>query len=191
MIAVRDVLARQHRDGHRAFALPVDLREPRPEAVERLERILDIHRRAAPHDGAQVVWIGPAAKIDQPLHHGGRGEHRHAAPVGEHAEDFVRLEAAQLRHHIDAHARHMRHHVESGAVAHRRGMQDRVARRRGIHFGQIRKARLREIAVREHRAFRAARGARGVEQPGEVVAVTRRNRHRIGGEQRFDICRCR
>ena len=57
--------------------------------------------------------------------------------------------------------------------------------RRGIHFGQIRKARLREIAVREHRAFRAARGARGVEQPGEVVAVARLDRCGVGGEQRF------
>ena len=70
----------------------------------------------------------------------------------------------------------MRHHVEPGAVAHRRGMQDGVAGRGGIHLGQICKARLREIAMGEHRAFRAARGARGVEQPGEVVAVTRRDR---------------
>src|SRR5436190_95846 len=92
MIAIRDILPRQHRDGHRAFALPVDLREPRPETVERLQRILDIHRRAAPHDSAQVVRLRAASKIEEALHHCGRGKHRHAAPYAEQAEDFVRLE---------------------------------------------------------------------------------------------------
>ena len=48
-------------DRHRAFALAVDLREPRPEAVERLQRVLDIHRRAALDDGADVVGSDIAA----------------------------------------------------------------------------------------------------------------------------------
>src|SRR3954447_2066868 len=94
MLAVRDVLAGQHRDGHRALALPVDLRQPRPEAVERMKRILDIHRGAAPHDGAQILRLRAAGEIDQPLDHRGRGKHRHAAPAREQAEDLVRLEAA-------------------------------------------------------------------------------------------------
>src|SRR3954462_4377307 len=111
MFAVRDVLSGQHRDCHRTFALPVDLRKPRPEAVERMKRILHIHRRATPHDGAQVVRLRAAGEIDQPLDHRGRREHRHAAPTREHTEDFVRLEAAGLRDHVDAHACHMRHHV--------------------------------------------------------------------------------
>ena len=175
---------RQRRDRHRAFALAVDLRQPRPEAVERLERILDIHRRAAPDDRAQIGRIGAAAEIEQPLHHRGRGEHRHVLPRGEQAEDLVRLERAGLRHDVDPHPRHMRHHVEAGAVAHRRGVQDRVAGRGRVHLGQIRKARLREIAMGEHRALRPAGGARGIEQPGEIVARARLDRRRIGGEQR-------
>ena len=125
-----------------------------------------------------------APTIDQPLDHGGRGEHRHARPGGEQAEDLVRLEAAGFRHHVDAEPRHMRHHVEAGAVAHRRGVQDRVAGRDRVDLGQIGKARLRQHAMGQHRALRPAGGAGGVEQPGEIVAVARRDRHRVGGEQR-------
>src|SRR3954471_556750 len=94
MLAISNVLLRQRGDGHRAFALPVDLREPRAKSIEGFQRILDIHRRATPHDRAQVRRIGTAAKIDQPLHHRGCGEHRHLGPGGEQAEDFIRLEAA-------------------------------------------------------------------------------------------------
>ena len=41
-----------------ALALAVDLRQPRAEAVERRQRVLDIHRRAAPDQGADVVGVG-------------------------------------------------------------------------------------------------------------------------------------
>ena len=76
-------------------------------------------------------------------------------------------------------------------MAHRRGVQDRIARRGRVDFGQIGKARLREIAMGQHRALRPAGRARGVEQPGEIVAVARLDRHRIGGEQRVVFRRCR
>jgi hypothetical protein len=66
-------------------------------------------------------------------------------------------------------------------------VQDRIAGRRRVHFGQIRKARLREIAVGQHRAFRAARRTRRIEQPGEIVAVARLDRNWIGGKQRV-VC---
>ena len=79
----------------------------------------------------------------------------------------------------------MRHDVEARAVAHRRRMQDRIAGRDRIDFSDVSEARLRKIAVREHRAFRAAGGAGGVKQPGEIVAVARRAGDRVGREQIF------
>ena len=39
-----------------------------------------------------------------------------------------------------AEPRHMRHHVEAGAVAHRRGVQDRIARRGRVHLGRDRRS---------------------------------------------------
>ena len=81
----------------------------------------------------------------------------------------------------------MRHHVKAGAVAHRRGMQERTARRDGIDLARISEARRRQHAMGEHGALRPARGAGGVEQPREVVAVARLWRDRIGGEQRFVV----
>ena len=89
-----------------ALALPVDLREARPEAVERLER-------RPRHTSARRPrrWCGclPGRSrrhaIDEPLDHGGRGEHRGAPPArANSAKDLVRLEAAGFRHDIDRRA---------------------------------------------------------------------------------------
>src|SRR4029077_19534896 len=81
----------------------------------------------------------------------------------------------------------MRHHVEARPVAHRCCVQHAVARRGRVDIGEVGEARLREIAVREHRALRPAGGAGGVEQPGEIVAVARRDGYRVSGEQRVAL----
>jgi hypothetical protein len=183
VIAAGDVGLGQHRDGHRAFALPVDLREPRAEPVERLHRILDIHRRAAIDDGADVVALAFRRALDQALHHGRGGEHRGARPGAQQFEYLRRLEAAGFRHDVDAAAHDMRHDVEPGAVAHRGRVQDRIAGRDRIHLGGAGDARGGEHLVREHRALRPPGGAGGVEQPGEIVGVARHDGDRVGREQ--------
>ena len=175
------------RDGHGRFALAVDLRQPRPEAVERGERVLDIHRRAAPDQRADIAGVAIGRTGDQPLDHGRRREHRAARPGREQLEDFLRLEAAALRRHLHAEPRDVRHDVDAGAVTHRRGMQDGVARRDRVDLGGIGMACPVEIAVREHGAFRPPGGARGVEQPSEVVAAARRHVGGVGGEQRLVV----
>jgi hypothetical protein len=119
MIAVGDVLFGERGDRHRALALAVDLREPRTEAVERLQRILDVHRRPAPDQGADVAGVTAVIGVDEPFDHGRGREHGGTRPALEQAEDLGRLEAAGLRDDLDPEARHMRHDVEAGAVAHR------------------------------------------------------------------------
>ena len=113
MRAVGDILLGQQRDGHRAFALAVNLREPRPEPVERAQRVLDVHRRAAPHDGADVLRVAVGRAFDQPLDHGGGREHRAARPRSEQAEDLLRLEPGGFRYHVDGEPGDVRHHVEA------------------------------------------------------------------------------
>ena len=137
MIAVRDVLFRERSDRHRALALPVDLNKPRAETVERAQRILDIHGRAAPDDGANVLRVAVARRIDQPLDHGRRREHGGARPTVEQAKNFGRLKATGFRNDVDAEPRHMRHDVEARAVAHWRRMQDGVARHDRIDLCRI------------------------------------------------------
>ena len=68
-------------------------------------------------------------------------------------------------------------------MAHRRGVQDRVAGRNRIDLAEISVARRCEHAMGEHRALGTAGGARGVEQPGEIVAGPRHDRDRLGIEQ--------
>ena len=187
MIAVGDLLFRQSGDGHRAFALAVDLRETRAEAVDGGARIGDIHRRAAPDDGFDAVGIALRVAFNEPLDHGRRGEHRGAWPRIDQLHHLVGFEAARFRHDVDAEPRHVRHHVKAGAVAHRCGMQERAAGRDGIDLARISEARGRKHAMGEHGALRPARGAGGVEQPGEIVAAARPRCDRIGGKQRLVV----
>ena len=76
MRALGDVLFRQPRNGHRRFALSVDLGKPRTEAIERLQDILDIHRRAAPDQCADILDAGVGGACDHAFDHGWRREHR-------------------------------------------------------------------------------------------------------------------
>ncbi len=191
MIARGDVLLRQRGDGHWRFALAVNLREPRPEAIERDQRVLDIHRRAAPNERADIVGSAFGGASHQALDHGGRSKHRHARPGIEQREHFLGFEPATLRYHLHAEPRDMRHDVKTGTVAHRGRMQDGVARRHRIDLQRISMARRRQIPMREHRAFRPSGRARCVEQPGEIVRRARHDINRISRKQLRHSRRCR
>src|SRR5580692_9014516 len=123
MTAVGNLLLRQSGNGHRAFALAVDLREARAEAVDGGARVGDIHGRAAPDDGLDMIGIALRVAFNEPLDHGGCGEHRRARPGVDQAHYFVGFKTARFRHHVDAAPRHVRHHVKARAVAHRRRVQ--------------------------------------------------------------------
>ena len=183
MSAVGDVLLRQSGDGHGRFALPVNLRQTRAEAIERGERILDIHGRAAPDQRADVVGIHIGRTGDQALDHRGRGKHRHARPGIEQRDDFLRLECATLRHHLHAQPRDMLHDVNAGAMTHRRGMQDGIPRCHRIDLAAIGEARHHKIVMREHGALRASGRSGRIEQPGEIASRARHNVDRICRKQ--------
>jgi hypothetical protein len=68
-------------------------------------------------------------------------------------------------------------------MAHRRRVQESIARRNRIDLGGISVARSREHPVREHGALGPAGGPGRVEQPGEIVALAWPRADRIGGEQ--------
>src|SRR5262249_14453134 len=106
--------------------LAISRAEPRPETIRRAQRILDIHRRAAPDDRSNVVWIAVAARLDEPLDHGRRREHGGAWPSVEEAKDLGGLEAAGFGDDMDTEPRHVGHDVEARAVAHGRGMHDGI-----------------------------------------------------------------
>jgi hypothetical protein len=63
---------------------------------------------------------------------------------------------------------HKRQGIEPGAVRHRRRQEMRVALVEGVDVGVVALAHEDEVAVAQHRAFRPAGGARGVEEPGAV-----------------------
>jgi hypothetical protein len=93
------------------------------------------------------------------------------------AEDLVRLEAARFGHHVARAGRDVRQHPQPRAMAHGRGVQDRVARHDAVEVGEIVQRHDGEVAVRQHGALGLAGGARGVEQPGEVRRRDVRHRH--------------
>ncbi len=129
---------------------------------------------SAGHSTSRFTIVG-AANIDVP------------GQAPKQRENLLRLEAAGFRHDVDAAAHHSGHHVEAGAVAHRRRVQQRIAGRQRVDLGGIGLARGGQHLVRQHRALRPAGGARGVEQPGEIVAAALNHGDRIGGEQHFIV----
>ena len=186
-IAVGNVLFRQSGDRHRAFALAVDLRKPRAEPLDRIDRIGDVHRRAAPHDRPDILGIALRMAFDEPLDHGRSGEHRSPRPGVEQADDLVGFEGMRFRHHVDANPRHVSHHIEPRAVTHRGGVQQGVAGRDRIDLAGIGVARRRQHAMGEHGALRPSGGPGRVEQPSQIVAVARPGADRIGGEHGFVV----
>ncbi len=183
IIALRDVLLRKRGDGHRALALAIDLREAWSEAIERLDGVFDIKRRATRYDGANAVGIAISRAVEQAADHGGRSEHGRTRPAREQREDFFRLEATGFRHDVNAESCRMRHDVKAGAVAHGGCVHERIAGRDGINLGGIGMTRPIERAMSEHRSFRPPRRSRGVEQPCQIVRLAQRDRDRIGLQQ--------
>jgi len=68
-------------------------------------------------------------------------------------------------------------------MAHRRRVQESIARRNRIDLGGVGVARGSEHPVCEHGALGPAGGPGRVEQPGEIVALAWPRADRIGGEQ--------
>jgi hypothetical protein len=109
MASVGDILPRQRRDSHRAFALPVDLDEPGPEPVHRLDDVGEIHGASAIDDGAEAGSpVAPrAGRIGEAAQHRRRHEHRQGAEAGGEVEDLARVEPARRRADVTAAPQHM------------------------------------------------------------------------------------
>src|ERR1700730_9783313 len=150
MIAIGDFVPPEKRDRHRAFALAVDLREAIAEAVDRLQCVLDIHRRAAPNQRADRGGIAIGAVLHKALDHRGGREHRGPRPVRKQRENLFRLEGARFRHDVHAETADMRNSVEAGAMAEGCRVHDRLAGCHRIDLGGVGVARPIEIAMREH-----------------------------------------
>ena len=169
VVHVRDLLAPQAGDRHRAFALAVDLDEFRAPELEGALGVGHIHRPAAIDDRAQVRDIRARRRrvVDQALHHGRRGEEAAAPVVPDQLEYLLRVEPA-VRHHLGARADDIGNAVAARSVAERRGMQDRIALGDVVHIGEIAERAVHQVAVRKRRALRPAGRAAGIEQPGIV-----------------------
>jgi hypothetical protein len=139
--------ARQAGDGHRRFALAVDLHHHIAEARQCRLAVGDVHRSAAIDDGLEAGQGIVVAVLDQALDHGRRGEHRHAAMRAQQLEDFGRLEAARFRGDVESAVGDVRQHVEARAVGHRRRMDDGVAGCDGIDVGKVVEHRRHQVAV--------------------------------------------
>jgi hypothetical protein len=190
--------ARQAGNGHRRFALAIDLHQHVAEARQCRPAVGDIHRPTAIDDGLQARQGAAVAVLDQALDHGRRGEHRYAAMRAQQLEDFRRLEAARFRRHVEPAVGDVGQHVEARAVRHRRGMDDGVAGRDGIDIGEIIEDRRHQVALGQRHALGPAGGAAGVEQPGRVGRrplgrFDRRDEQRVpcraAGFDRFDQAR--
>ena len=183
MVAIGDLGARQGRNRHRTFALPIYLGQARAKTLERLDRVLDIHGGAAPDERSQLSLIAVIGVLDETLQHRRRGEHGGPRPCPEQAKNLVRVEGAGLRHDMHAHAHEMRRSIETRAMAQRRGVNDRIARPDRIHFCDVGMAHHCEHAMGEHCALGPSGRARGVEQPGQIITRARLNRYRIAAQQ--------
>ncbi len=111
----------QRGDGHRRLALPVDLGEARPEQVERVLQVGEVHRRAAVDDRLQVGQVGVDDRrvAGEALDHRRRGEERHAVPVLEEGGDLLAVDAAGVRHDARRPLGDVRQAVQAGAVGQR------------------------------------------------------------------------
>ena len=115
---VKDVAARQHSDRHRAFALAVDLRKVRPDHLQRLLDVGQVHGPTAIDDGGQPLRPPAllARDIDQPVHHGGRGKEGGFLPVRGQRQAFGGIKALAARHHVQTRLQHIGQVVPAAAV---------------------------------------------------------------------------
>ena len=153
MGALADVLLGEGGNGHRAFALAINLGQPRSETIECVQRILDIHRRAAPDDRSNIGRVALAARLNEPLDHGRCREHRGTGPSIEEAKDLGGFEGAGFGDDVDTEPRNVGHDVEARAVAHGCRMHDGIARRDRIDLRGVGMAHDRQHAMGEHRAL--------------------------------------
>ena len=157
-------------DGHRAFALAVDLHQLVAQKIEGVLEVADIHRRAA--IGDQPQRIGPelrhAAMLDQALHHGGRQEDAAVGPAVHQLDGLRHLVLAALGEDLHRATRQQGEVPQARAVADRRGMHDRAAGRRPVDIGEVVERHRQKIAMGEHGALGPAGGARRVEEPRQV-----------------------
>ena len=119
---------------------------------------------------------------DQPLHHGGSGEQRHARPAGQQGGDLVAVDAAGVRHHAHRSPGHVGQPVQPRAVRQRRGVQDAVLRHHLVDIGEVAERGHEQVAVGERRSLGLSGRAARVEQPGRIsrLPVDERRRCRPG-----------
>ena len=162
---------RQIGDGHRAFALRIDLQQARAEHVEPALDVRHIGRAAAIVDRLQVGEVGVRDRraVHGAHQHGRRGEHRAAAIMLDQIDQLAGLEALARRHHVHRGLGDVRQAIEARAVRHRRRVNDRIGRLDPIHVGEIGERHRHQIAMRERRALGPPGGAAGVEDPGRPI----------------------
>ena len=177
-------------DGHRTLALAIQVVQPGAEQGERALEVGRVHRRAAVDDGLQAPRLrrAGAGVIDEARHHGRRGEHADVGVARQCPEHALGLEGARQDYVVGS-ARDVGEGIEPRAVRQRRGMQDGVVRAQVVDVGVVAVAREQQVAVREHRAFRPAGGAAGIEHPGFVVGIAGLRRDRLSAKQRRVILR--
>ncbi len=112
-----------------------------------------MHRAAAINDSAQAAMIGAgkARMVDEPAHHGRRGEEADIAVRRQERCDLVRIEAARFRHDVLRAHGDEGQRVKSGAVRQRRRMNFGVAGADRLDVGQDKPAsspsRLRCVSI--------------------------------------------
>ena len=85
----------------------------------------------------------------------------------------------------------MRQGVQARGVRHRSSMQLGVERPQLVDVGQIGMAHELQIAMREHRAFRATGRATGIEQPSKIRWIARHGLHAGRRQHSFIAIRAR
>ena len=107
--------------------------------------------------------------LHQPVHHGGCGKQCELAHRGGQLHQFGGLEAARQGHDMARATQYLGVVVQARAVRHGRGIDHGVAGGDVVHIGEITGHHGQQVAVRLHDALGAARGARGVEQRGDIL----------------------
>ena len=170
--------AAERGDRHRRFALAVNLHEALAHHRNGLANVCEIHRPAAIDDGADAFAVFAAAfgGIDQSADHGRCAKHHDIVELTGEIEHFIRIESAGFRDDVSPAHAGMGEVIKARAMRDRRGIERGIVRRRRIDIDEIARRRRDQIAVAEHDAFRPPRGARRIEQPGEVIDVALKRR---------------
>ena len=161
MVAVGQLGAREGGDGHRAFALTVDLHEAVAQGGQGIAQVVGIHGAAAVDDGLEARHIrarGPHM-LHQPVHHGGCGKQRELAHRGGQLHQFGGLEAARQGYDMARAAQHLGVVVQARAVRHGGCVDHGVARQDVVHVGEVAGRHGQQVAMGLHHALGTAGGA--------------------------------